>query len=312
MTHAGGNKVAVGRFAPTPSGRMHLGNVLCAVLAYLSVKKKGGRFLIRIEDLDAARCPKSAAQQIISDLRTLGIVADEEILWQSNRFGEYAKWERVLDGMSLTYPCFCSRAELHAAAAPHLSDGSYVYDGRCLRLSTKEIESKSKLRPACKRVKAPDCTVSFTDGLTGECSQNLARECGDFIIKRSDGIYAYQLAVAIDDAVSGVTEVLRGGDLLSSTARQIWLLKLFGFEPPQYIHIPLLCDFDGRRLSKRDGDSLDFALKNNTPQRILGALAFSCGLLHKFQSVTLSELIAVFDLNKLHKDFFRLPVGFLN
>lgn len=303
--------VPTGRFAPTPSGRMHLGNALCAMLSYLSVKSKGGRFVLRIEDLDAARCPKESALLIIDDLRRLGFEFDGEILWQSERSSVYELYEKLLDEKGMTYPCFCSRAQLHAAAAPHLSDGSYVYDGRCSRLTREQIVERLKLRKPCKRVRVPDETVTFTDGICGENVQNIKEECGDFIIRRSDGVFAYQLAVVVDDGLSGVTEVVRGDDLLSSSARQIWLFEQFGFSPPIFYHIPLLCDGDGRRLSKRDGDSLTSALHKYSPHEIIGALSYSCGLTERYSPVTLSELIPLFNWNKIRRDCFRLPHGFL-
>lgn len=284
----------VGRFAPTPSGRMHLGNVYAAMMAYLSAKSKGGSFLVRIEDLDRERSYKDIADETIADLKRLGFEIDGEILYQSERFEIYREYEQILRDKGLLYPCFCSRAELHAATAPHASDGSYVYDGKCRNLTEQEIEQKSATRRPCLRMRVPDETVELTDGICGKYSQNLARDCGDFIIKRSDGVFAYQLAVVVDDALSGVTEVVRGDDLLSSTPRQIWLQRTLGFNTPSYKHLPLLTAADGRRLSKRDGDTLAYALEHNTPEQIIGDLAFRAGLTRTPDPISLKDLLSIY------------------
>ena len=199
----------VGRFAPSPSGRMHLGNVLCALLAWLSARHQNGAFLLRIEDLDAMRCPRSYADLIMDDLRWLGLDWDGEVPYQSERAPIYEKYEQILREKGLLYPCFCSRAALHAASAPHLSDGRVLYAGTCRDLTPAEIEEKRKKRAPATRVRVPDEIISFTDGVFGAYSENLAEECGDFIIRRSDGVFAYQLAVTVDDGLSGVTEVVR-------------------------------------------------------------------------------------------------------
>lgn len=313
---SGGKKRTVGRFAPTPSGRMHLGNIMCAMLAYLSAKSKGGDFLLRIEDLDTVRCPKERADEIIRDLETLGFEFDGEIIYQSDRTEIYRAYEKKLETLGLTYPCFCSRASLHADVAPHASDGSYVYDGRCALLSEEERRERAKSRPPCVRVKVPDVTVRFDDIVAGSYAQNLKSECGDFILRRSDGVYAYQLAVVVDDALSGVTEVVRGSDLISSAPRQIWLYKTLGFAFPRYAHIPLLTAKDGRRLSKRDGDGDTLAeiKERKSPKEIIGALAFSCGLIERCEPVSLEELIGVFDWKKISTkspDFFEICENFL-
>ncbi len=301
----------VGRFAPSPSGRMHLGNVLCAVLAWASARKQNGSFLLRIEDLDSMRCPRSYAELIIDDLKWLGLDWDGEILYQSERSGIYARYEAILDEKGLLYPCFCSRAALHAASAPHLSDGRVVYQGACRGLSQDEISEKRRQRAPATRLRVPDETVTFTDGVYGAYSENLLTECGDFIIRRSDGVFAYQLAVVVDDALSNVTEVVRGCDLLSSAPRQIWLHRLLGFEPPGFAHIPLLCASDGRRLSKRDGDlDLGVLRERFPPERIIGALCFSAGLIPNPEPLSLKELIKIFSWDRVPKGEIRLPEKF--
>ncbi|MDE7394862.1 MAG: tRNA glutamyl-Q(34) synthetase GluQRS [Clostridiales bacterium] len=301
------NKNAVGRFAPTPSGNMHLGNVLCALLAYLSAKSKGGKFLIRIEDLDALRCPKSSAYKILDDLAVLGIISDETPLFQSERTAKYAEAEERLREKGLLYPCFCTRKELHAAHAPRLSDGGVVYGGACRNLTAAQIEEKLKTQKPCVRIQVAEKTLSFTDGLCGEISQDLLTECGDFIIKRSDGVYAYQLAVTVDDGECGVTEVVRGNDLLSSTPRQLFLFDELGFARPQYYHIPLVCDAHGRKLSKSEGDTFGDLLHRKPPEAILGALAFAAGILPENRAASLRELTERFDWALVHKDRILLP-----
>lgn len=283
----------VGRFAPSPSGRMHLGNVFSALLAWLSVRAQNGTMLLRMEDLDPQRCRPEYAQTLKADLRWLGLDWDLETQWQSERSAVYARQFDRLQQMGLVYPCFCTRNELHAASAPHAGDGTVLYSGRCRSLTPEQVAQQTR-KPAW-RLKVPEENVAFLDGLQGDFSQNLARECGDFIIRRSDGVYAYQLAVVTDDALMGVTEVVRGNDLLSSTPRQLYLYKLFGFAPPKFYHVPLLVAPDGRRLSKRDGDLDTGALQRSyTPEQIIGTLAFSAGLLAKNQPISAKELASVF------------------
>ena len=298
----------IGRFAPSPSGRMHLGNVLCALLAWLSARRQNGRYLLRIEDLDAMRCPRRYADLILDDLRWLGLDWDGEVPYQSERAAVYETYETMLRGKGLLYPCFCSRAALHAASAPHLSDGRVVYAGTCRGLTAEQAAEKWKTRAPATRVRVPDETVSFTDGVFGAYSENLARECGDFIIRRSDGVFAYQLAVVVDDALSGVTEVVRGADLLSSTPRQIWLHRLFGFPPPAFFHIPLLCDHDGRRLSERDEDlDLGRLRQRFSPEQVVGALAYAAGLTERPEPAAARELIPHFSWARIPRRDLFLP-----
>lgn len=300
----------VGRFAPTPSGRLHLGNVLCAMLAYLSVRAKGGRFLLRIEDLDVPRCPRTLAKQAIDDLTWLGFRWDEPPLYQSERSGVYARYLEALRAEGHVYPCFCTRAQLHASVAPNLGDTQYVYPGTCAHLPPAEVERLSQLRTPAMRLRVPDEEIVWTDGLYGEARENLARDCGDFILRRSDGLYGYQLAVVVDDALSGVTEVVRGRDILSATPRQMYLQRLLGFPTPTYFHIPLLTDADGRRLAKRDRDMDVTALaKRHTPEDILGALAFSAGLQAEPLPASLEELTTRFSWERVRRADIRLPDG---
>lgn len=282
--------MVVGRFAPSPSGRMHLGNVFSALLAWLSVRSAGGKMILRIEDLDPDRCRPEYAAQLRRDLEWLGLDWDEEQTPQSRRTEVYAEAFARLD----TYPCYCSRNELHAASAPHASDGAVIYAGACRDLTAAERAAKTR-RPAW-RVRVPDEEVSFVDGLQGEVRENLARKCGDFILRRSDGVYAYQLAVVVDDAAGGVTEIVRGADLLRSTPRQLWLQTQLGLPHPHYYHVPLLCAPDGRRLSKREHDlDLGVLRQTLTAGQLLGKLAFLAGLLDRPEAASAAELTREFD-----------------
>ena len=300
--------VPTGRFAPTPSGRLHLGNILCAMLAYLSVRSKGGRFLLRIEDVDIPRCPRSLARQAIEDLTWLGFTWDEEPLFQSDRGDIYEDALRRLAEGGHTYPCFCTRAQLMSLAAPNLGDTQVIYRRTCAALSPEEAAERALTRAPATRLRVPDEDVSFTDGLFGLQTENLERDCGDFILRRSDGLYGYQLAVVVDDALQGVTEVVRGRDILSATPRQLYLQRLLGCDAPEYVHIPLLVDHQGRRLAKRDKDlDLTALAQRFTPADILGMLAFSAGLLAEVRPVTLEGLIPFFDWQKVKTDDLRLP-----
>ena len=276
-----------GRFAPSPSGRMHLGNLFCALLSYLSVKSRGGEWILRIEDLDTARCRPDYARQVEEDLRWLGLAWDEggsaggpdAPYFQSQRTALYEAALARLRGMGLVYPCFCTRAQLHAASAPHREDGLTVYPGTCRGLTPEDIARREAAgRKGALRLRVPEETVTFTDGHLGEVTEYLPTDCGDFLLRRSDGLFAYQLAVVVDDAAMGVTEVVRGADLLSSTPRQLLLYELLGWEAPDFYHFPLLLSPDGRRLSKRDGDLGLGALRERyTPEEIIGKLAYLAG-----------------------------------
>lgn len=297
-----------GRFAPTPSGRLHLGNLLCAMLAYLSVRSQGGRFLLRIEDLDVPRCPRRLALQCMEDLTWLGFTWDEPPLWQSQRTQVYEKYLRQLEQKGLLYPCFCTRSQLQASQAPNLGDTQWVYNRACAGLTQAEVAEKSALRSPALRLKVPDREIVFTDGVFGVQQENLARDCGDFILRRSDGLYGYQLAVVVDDALSGVNQVVRGRDILSATPRQIFLQEQLGFPQPAYLHIPLLMDSHGRRLAKRDRDlDLSALSRRMTPADILGMLAFSVGLLEEGRPMTLEELIPCFQWSKIGQHDVCLP-----
>ena len=304
--------MTAGRYAPSPSGRMHLGNLMCCLLAWLSAKSKGGQVLLRIEDLDAARCPRVYADAIMDDLAWLGLAADgpTPTVYQSERSEIYQQYYNILLKKGLVYPCFCSRSQLHAASAPHRSDGQVVYAGTCRGLSDAEVARRSLTRAPAFRVQVPDEEIAFTDGHLGRYAENLARDCGDFYLRRADGVFAYQLAVVVDDALMGVTEVVRGSDLLSSTPRQLWLYRELGLTAPQFYHLPLLLAPDGRRLSKRDGDqSLENLRARYTPQEIIGKLAYVCGLQDAPAPASPQELVPGFSWDKVPKQDILLPEG---
>ena len=302
--------MTTGRYAPSPSGRMHLGNLMCCLLAWLSAKSKGGQVLLRIEDLDAQRCPRRYADAIIDDLAWLGLAADgpEPPVYQSERSAVYAQYFEELARRGLVYPCFCSRSQLHAASAPHRADGQVVYPGTCRGLSPEEVARRALKKAPAWRVQVPDEVVSFTDGCMGPHSENLLRDCGDFYLRRADGVFAYQLAVVVDDARMGVTEVVRGADLLSSTARQLYLYRLLGLNAPRFAHCPLLLAPDGRRLSKRDGDqSLENLRARYTAAEIVGKLAYAYGLQEEPAPRTPESLTADFSWEKVPKHDICLP-----
>lgn len=295
----------VGRFAPTPSGRMHLGNVFAFLIAWLSVKSRGGQIVLRMEDLDTLRTSDEFAAVLRSDLQWLGLRWDEETAPQSQRTAVYDRYFEQLQQKNLLYGCYCTRSQLHSVNAPHLSDGTYVYPGTCRHLTREQIASFDR-KPAW-RVQVPDKIWTFTDLLQGSTSENLATDCGDFVVRRADGCYVYQLAVTVDDALAGVTEVVRGVDLLSSAPRQMYLQQLFGFPHPEYGHVPLLLAPDGRRLSKRDRDlDLGQLRLRYSPEQIIGKLAFCCGLLPKEAPISAQELASVFSWDRMKKESIYL------
>ena len=291
----------LGRFAPTPSGRMHLGNVFSALMAWLSIRSRGGELLLRIEDLDTMRCPRENEILLRQDLLTLGLDWDTEQPRQSERTAYYEEVLERLRSAGEVFPCWCTRGDLKSAPnAPHASDGHPIYPGTCRDLTQAQRAEKAVERPPLWRLRVPDETIAFTDGHYGTFSENLAAECGDFILRRADGVFAYQLAVVADDAAAGVTQVVRGRDLLSSTPRQLYLYRLLGAPAPAYYHVPLLTAADGRRLSKRDRDlDLGVLLQRFRPEELIGRLAFAAGLLDRFEPCTPGDLVGVFDWNRV-------------
>lgn len=359
-----------GRFAPSPTGRMHLGNVFCALLSWLSAKSQGGEWVLRIEDLDPQRSREEYALQLMDDLQWLGLPWDGEPVWQSQRGQIYEEYLRRLTEMGLTYPCHCTRADIMATQAPHETDGRVVYKGTCRPKTTDSTEDYSFSRlsgssslsslsrisslsstsstsrisgisstsrdagsvpatthsplaapPATTRLIVPSCTIPFTDGHYGPHPLNLAEHCGDYIVRRKDGAWAYQLAVVVDDALMGVTEIVRGRDLLLSSPQQIHLRELLFFERKtdsltahhspltahrspltvNFFHHPLLCNAEGQRLCKRD-KSMDLGYlrdKGTTSQEIIGLLAHLAGLTDTPVPITPAELLPLFSWDKV-------------
>ena len=291
----------IGRFAPTPSGRMHLGNVFAALIAWLSVKSRKGGFVLRMEDLDTLRTSEEFAEILRQDLRWLGLDWDVETQPQSKRTEVYDRYFARLEDMGLLYPCYCTRSQLHSVNAPHLSDGTYVYPGTCRNLTPAQKAFFN--RAPAWRLAVPDRLWTVEDLVQGVYQENLATDCGDFVVRRADGVHVYQLAVTVDDGEAGVTEVVRGMDLLSSAPRQMYLQELLGFSHPQYGHVPMLMAPDGRRLSKRDRDmDLGYLRSHTTPEALLGLLAYACGLIEKQEAISAVELAEEFSWERLKKE----------
>jgi len=328
-----------------------LGNIYAALISWLSAKKDGGAWLLRIEDLDKQRCKREWADRLMDDLLWLGLEWDEgpgkkslqdknraanegaakidggaarglqdqkaakpegftdqncaaaKSYYQSERDSIYQKYFRALEERGLVYDCFCRRADLLAASAPHASDGTPIYAGTCRDLSAADRERLLKERSPAKRIRLPDRESIFVDGHYGQQKLNLASDAGDFIIRRADGNFSYQLAVTVDDALMGVTQVARGRDLLASTHQQLFLYEALGLAAPQFLHFPLLVDKEGRRLSKRDKDlDMGYLRTSFSPQEIIGKLMFLCGMSPVCKPMDLQEAAAIFAWNKLPQE----------
>ncbi len=306
-------KKTVCRYAPSPSGQLHLGNIATSLLTWLDCRKNDGELIFRMEDLDRDRSKSEYALKIADDLKWLEIPWDKG--WcesspeyaQSSRTVLYDEAFKLLFDKGLVYPCYCSRSQRLAASAPHPDEPSCDYGCKCRFLSAEErrkLEVGGR-RPSWK-VKVPDRTIRFCDGQYGDVFENLA-DSGDFIIRRSDGIYAYQLAVSVDDMKMGVTRVVRGRDLLSSTAKQIWLIEEMGGTPPEYCHTPLLVTDDMRKMSKRYGDlSTEILRQKYSPQELIGKIAFLYGITESDAPVSPQELIADFSWDKVSVEDIKI------
>lgn len=294
-----------GRFAPSPSGRLHLGNISSYLLAWLDARHLGGEIIFRLEDLDPDRSYFDCALLMADDLHWLGL--DWDAGWpddpgyaQGERAEDYRAAFDELARRGLIYRCWCSRAERLAAMAPHPGEerpGSC----KCRYLSGEALDERLRgKRPPAYKVMVPDETVTIIDAHCGEYSQNLAREGGDFIVRRSDGVYAYQLAVSVDDALMGVTRVVRAEDLLSSAPKQKWLIETLGYSAPEYAHSPLLVAPNGRKMSKRDGDLNMADLRRlYSPEELTGRIAYICGLIDRVEPVSPRDLVESFDWAKV-------------
>ncbi|MDE6575065.1 MAG: tRNA glutamyl-Q(34) synthetase GluQRS [Muribaculaceae bacterium] len=295
-----------GRFAPSPSGRMHLGNIYAALLSWLSVRKAGGKWVLRIEDLDPQRSKEQHARMIEDDLQWLGLDYDEGgydacngLYRQSNRHSLYLEALKKLNESGLTYPCTCTRAEIMATQAPHQSDGRVVYSGKCRPQTMPSTYSQIEQAHAT-RLYVPDKDIEFCDTVFKHQQVNLANECGDFILRRADGAWAYQLAVVVDDAAMGITEVARGCDLLISAAQQSYIYSILGLKTPQFAHFPLLVNESGQRLSKRDKSlSMEHLRTKYTPQQLIGHIAHAAHIIPHAEPCEPRDLIQYFSWERI-------------
>ena len=292
----------IGRFAPSPTGRMHAGNIYAALMSWLIVKSQGGRMVLRIEDLDAQRSKPEFIDQVQRDFEALGLFWDEGPYFQHDRDGAYEEAYQSLADMGLVYSCFCTRADLHAASAPHVGEKP-IYAGTCRDLSHVERQRRSESRQPAWRLRVSADNYAVDDAIQGTFAQKLDTECGDFLIRRADGSFAYQLAVVVDDAAQGVNCVVRGVDLLDSSPQQRYLQDLLGLPHVEYAHVPLLVAPDGRRLSKRNKDAAFEELLQvyKTPEGIIGHIACLAGMISEDVPCTPEELLASFDIENLKR-----------
>lgn len=285
------SKKIVTRFAPSPTGDLHLGGAIVALAAWWMARESGGRFVVRMEDIDTPRVVKGAAENILDDLRWLGLAWDGDVPFQSARTQKYLDAQATLEACGLVYMCDCSRAELaKIASAPHEGE-EVVYPGLCASLSpTREMKRQPALRVRVPHGTAGD--ISFVDQIQGRYTQNLSQNVGDFVIRRSDDVFSYQLVVTVDDLEQEITHVIRGADLLSSTPRQIYLARELGKTPPTYLHVPLVLDANGERIAKRQGFAHIRALREKgiTREEILGTLAHALGLTETAAPITSSKI----------------------
>jgi glutamyl-tRNA synthetase len=295
-----------GRLAPSPTGAQHVGNARTYLIAWLSARSRGGAVHLRVEDIDIWRNKPGASEAVIDDLRWLGLDWDGEVVTQSQRLaGHEAALDR-LKQLELVYPCTCSRGDILAAAsAPHLDHEGPTYPGTCAY--RKAVDADTLTVPFAWRFRVTD-SPGFVDRFVGEAHVDLKQAAGDFVVWRAAKVPAYQLAVVVDDAAAGVTEVVRGDDLLSSTPRQLLLYRMLGLDPPEFAHVPLVVGEDGRRLAKRHGDTRLSALRANgvSAERFLGLMAWACGWLPIITPVSAKELIGLFSWAAIPREPFVL------
>ncbi len=298
-----------GRFAPSPTGRLHLGNAWAAVLGWLWARAEGGEFLLRIEDLDTARSRPELTDALLADLDWLGLSFDGAPTFQSRRLELYRASFEKLRATGRVYPCHCTRSEIaRAVSAPHgPADEGPRYPGTCLGLSANDSADRARSRPPAWRFRPREGPTEFRDRVHGTFVQDVAAEVGDFVVLRNDGVPSYQLAVVVDDAATGITHVLRGDDLLASTPRQIQLCEALGLPVPAYAHVPLLLGPDGKRLAKRAGTpSLGELRDRAVPrERLIGLLAGWAGLADG-GPVSVEDLVPGFRLDRLPRQ--QIPV----
>lgn len=305
--------LTAGRLAPSPTGAQHVGNARTYLIAWLSARSRGGQVVLRIEDIDSPRVKAGAAEEACADLRWLGLDWDGHPIVQTRRLEQYEAALERLKAQELVYPCTCTRADIErAASAPHLDHEGPVYPGTCA--GRRAADAASLTQPFAWRFRVPEQPVSFVDGFRGAETIDLRELGGDFVVWKSAGTPAYQLAVVVDDAAQGVTEVIRGDDLVSSTPRQLLLYRALGLKPPSFTHVPLVVGPDGRRLAKRHGDTRLAALRSHgvRPEAVLGLLAYSCGWQTDLQPVTARELLLRFDLETIPPTPFTLTTDLLH
>ena len=304
----------VGRLAPSPTGAQHVGNARTYLVAWLSARSRGGTVLLRIEDIDSPRIKAGAADEALIDLRWLGLDWDGEPVVQSARLPLYESALEELKQQGLVYPCTCTRSDIAAAAsAPHEEPGELTYPGTCSHRRTCDVVALDREgKPFAWRFRVSE-SPAFIDLFAGEQYVDLARVGGDFVVWKSAGTPAYQLAVVVDDAAMGVTEVMRGDDLIPSTPRQNLLYRALGLVPPEFGHIPLVVGGDGRRLAKRHGDTRLATLRSARvkPEALLGLLAWSCGWIEKLEPITARELLPHFRLSSIPPRPFVLTESLL-
>jgi glutamyl-tRNA synthetase len=310
---AGGSSITthtdiVGRLAPSPTGAQHVGNARTYLIAWLSARARDGRVVLRVEDIDSPRVKPGAAEGLVEDLRWLGLDWDEGPIVQTRRLPLYEAALARLRARELIYPCTCTRSDVErAASAPHLEHEGPVYAGTCA--VRRAVDAKGLAgRPYAWRFRVPAGAVSFDDGFRGPTRIDLHEMGGDFVVWKAAGTPAYQLAVVVDDDALGVTEVVRGDDLVASTPRQLLLYEALGLRPPRFLHVSLVVGPDGRRLAKRHGDTRLVALRaaGVRPERLLGLLAWSCGWLDRVQSVSARDLLPLFRLDAIPRAPFVL------
>jgi glutamyl-tRNA synthetase len=299
---------SVGRLAPSPTGAQHLGNARTYLLAWLSARSQGGRVVLRIEDIDSPRVKPGAADQACADLRWLGLDWDLRPIFQTGRLALYEAALRRLQEQELVYPCTCTRGDVErAASAPHLEHEGPVYPGTCAGRRAADAASLAD-QPYAWRFRVGSQAREWVDRFRGPVRLNPRELGGDFVVWKSAGTPAYQLAVVVDDADQGVTEVIRGDDLGPSTPRQLLLYEALGLVPPQFAHVPLVVGPDGRRLAKRHGDTRLAALRSAgvRPEALLGLLAWSCGWLDRIEPIRAHDLLPLFSLATVPRTPFVL------
>jgi glutamyl-queuosine tRNA(Asp) synthetase len=296
--------MTLGRFAPSPTGVLHLGNLRTALASWLSARKAGGRWIIRLEDVDGPRCRHELGEAQLRDLSSLGLESDEPVVWQSARSEAYRETLAALHGAGRLYPCICTRRDLQVlASAPHLEDGLRPYPGRCRGRAWEGFDRALRLR-------LPQGPVAWEDPLLGPLVEDPAALTGDPLLFRRDGCFAYHLAVVVDDGAQGVTEVARGADLRSVTATQVRLQEALGLPRPAYRHLGLVAAADGSRLGKRAGAlGLEaLAARGHSPEEVLGWLGWSLGCLERPEPCRAEELIELFNWARVPKGGVRVPV----